>query len=259
MNLDVPPELLWTIPLAGVRVLALMLIAPVLGHAAVPMRIRAAMGMVIALALAPVALPVDAPADPSTLVVTSMVAREALIGFTFGFGLRVIFGVFAPLGELISIQGGLGAASVLDPASGSSSPVLGVLLQVFGLVVFLALDGHHAMLRGIAASFRHLPIGGDLSFPAATFASVVGMGASVFEVSARLAAPITVVMLVVNVGVGILGRSIPQLNLMALQLPAHIAITLVILGLAANPLANVIGRTLTEFTESSIVAILGGH
>lgn len=257
MTLEVPPELLWTVPLAGVRVLALMVTAPVLGHATVPMRIRVAMGLVVALVMAPMTTAFAVPTDPSTLLVASLVAKEALVGVTIGFGLRVIFGIFAPLGELISIQGGLGAATVLDPSSGSSSAALGVLLQIFGLVLFLALDGHHTLLRGIAASFRYLPLGGA-SLPAETFATVAALGSSVFEVSARLAAPVTVVMLVVNVGVGILGRSIPQLNLMALQLPAHIAITLLILGLAANPLANVIGATLTGFTEEAFAAILGG-
>ncbi len=257
MTLDLPLELLWTLPLASVRVLALMLTAPIFGHAAVPLRVRVAVGIVLAAFISPSIVPHVAVVDPSPLEAAGLVGREALIGAALGFGLRVIFDVFAPVGELISIQGWLGAANVLDPSSGASSGVLGVLLQVFSLVVFLAVDGHHALLRGIALSFERLPIGGA-ALPAAAFSMISGLGATLFDVAARLAAPVTVVMLVVNVGVGILGRSIPQLNLMALQLPAHIAITLLILGVIANPLGEAIAGILTGFTNDVFTAFLGG-
>lgn len=257
MSFDLPFELLWSLPLASVRVLALILAAPIFGHAAVPIRVRVAIGIVLAAFISPIAAPHAAIADPSPLEAASLVGREALIGATLGFGLRVIFEVFAPVGEVISVQGGLGAANVLDPSSGASSVVLGVMLQLFSLVVFLAVDGHHALIRGIALSFERLPIGGA-PLPAEAFAVISGLGATLYDVAARLAAPVTIVMLVTNVGVGILGRSIPQLNLMALQLPAHIAITLVIIGLIANPLGEAIAGTLTGFTNDVLTAFLGG-
>ena len=257
MTLELPFALMWTLPLASVRVLAMMIAAPIFGHAAVPVRVRVAFGVVLAAFLSPVVAPDVDLADPSPLIAAGWVAQEALIGVTVGFGLRLIFEVFAPVGELISLQGGLGAANVLDPSSGASSVVLGVLLQVFSLVVFLAVDGHHALLRGLALSFERLPIGGAM-MPTEAFSMISGLGATLYDVAARLAAPLTVVMLVTNVGVGILGRSIPQLNLMALQLPAHIAITLLILGLIANPLGEAIAGILTGFTDDVLFQLLGG-
>ena len=256
MTLDLPLTLMWSLPLASVRVLALMLVAPIFGHTAVPMRIRVMVAVAMSAVIAPLAAPHAGIVDPTPLQAASLVGREVMIGGVLGFGLRLIFDVFAPVGELISLQGGLGAANVLDPSSGASSVVLGVLLQLFAVVVFLAVDGHHALVRGIALSFETLPIGGD-AVSVDAFAFVSGLGATLFDVTARLAAPVTIVMLVANVGVGILGRSIPQLNLMALQLPAHIAITLLIIGIAANPLGEAIASVLTDVTTEVLAALLG--
>lgn len=256
MTVEMPLALMWTLPLATVRVLTFMLAAPFFGHSAVPVRVRVALGVVLAALLSPAAIPHTGIVDPGSFEAAGLIVREALIGGTLGFGLRVIFDVFAPVGELISLQGGLGAANVLDPSSGASSVVLGVLLQVFALVVFLSVDGHHALVRGIALTFERLPVGGS-ALPGGTFALITGLGSALYDVSARLAAPVTIVMLVVNVGVGILGRAIPQLNLMALQLPAHIAVVLLIIGLIANVLGDEIAETLTRSTNELLVAFLG--
>jgi len=257
MNVDLPLGALWSLPLASVRTLAMFMAAPIFGHNAVPIRIRVGIGIVFAVVAAPLAQSAAWVGDGNSLAMGALIANEAIIGVSLGFGLRLIFMVFAPLGEVISIQGGLGAATVLDPTYGTSSPVIGTLLQAGGLVLFLAVDGHHAILRGLASSFDRLPLGESMLGPD-QFSAIAALGSSVFEVAARLAAPVMVVMLVTNVGVGILGRAIPQLNLMAVQLPAQIAITLIMLTLAAAPISEAIIRVLNQGTERAFAAVLGG-
>lgn len=257
MSLDLPIGALWTLPLASVRTLAMFMAAPIFGHNAVPIRIRVGLGLAFAVVSAPLAASADWTAASDGLPLAAAVANEALIGVSLGFGLRIIFMVFAPLGEVISIQGGLGAATVLDPTSGSSSPVLGSLLQAAGLVLFLAVEGHHALLRGLASSFDRLPLGESM-LGGDQFSAITALGSTVFEVAVRLAAPLMVVMFVTNVGVGILGRAIPQLNLMAVQLPAQIGITLILLALAAAPLANAIIDALVGGSERALAAVMGG-
>lgn len=257
MSLDLPIGALWALPLASVRTLAMFMSAPIFGHNAVPVRIRAALGLAFAVVAIPLATPTEWVMGGGGLALGAAVINEALIGVSLGFGLRVIFMVFAPLGEVISIQGGLGAATVLDPTSGTSSPVVGSLLQAAGLVLFLVVDGHHALLRGLAGSYERLPLGESL-LHAGHFSAIVALGSSLFEVAVRLAAPLLVVMFIVNVAVGILGRAIPQLNLMSVQLPAQIGITLIVLALAAAPLSQAIIEVLTEGSERAIAAVAGG-
>ena len=258
MNIDVPIAAAWSIPLAAVRSIALFASAPIFGHTAVPVRVRVAIGLLVALAIAPLGAAHATQVPESVAAIAATIVNEAAIGLSLGFGLRLVFAVFAPLGELISLHGGLGAANVLDPSSGASSGVLGVLLQWVGLMVFFAVEGHHQLLRGLAASFAHVPLGQALWAPE-SFGRIVDMGGSLFELTARLAAPVTAVMLVSNVGIGILGRAIPQLNLIALQLPAHIAVVLLVLGLAAGPFSESIAQALLGGSADVVDAVLGGR
>ncbi len=254
MSASLPLDTLWALLLASVRVTALFGAAPVLSHRAVPLRVRGALALVVTWAIAPELSPAELPqAGP---VAALALGREALVGFTLGFALRLVFAGFGLLGEFIAVQGGLGAATVLDPTSGTSSVVLTSLLQFYALAVFLAIEGHHAILRAAARSFALLPPGAG-GLAADVWGSVGSLGGALYDVAARLAAPVTAVMLVSNVAVGILGRVIPQLNLMALQLPAHIGVTLLVLSLGTNAFAGAVADTLTALTDGAIAAVRG--
>lgn len=254
--MTIPLDETWTFGLVMIRIIALFVTAPVFSHSMIPMRVRA--GLAFAVTLAAGTRFGTAP-DPTELVVVNlwlMVAREVLVGALLGFASGLVFSGLALMGEFASIQGGLGAATVLDPMSGSSSVVLTSIIQLFGVLIFLAIDGHHEVLRGLALSFAVFPVG-QLTMNLDALESVARLGATVFQIAVHLALPITAAMVVSNVAVGILGRAIPQLNLMALQLPAHVATTLLILGLGAAPLTDVMARTLESATGDAIAAVLG--
>ncbi|MCP3983656.1 MAG: flagellar biosynthetic protein FliR [bacterium] len=251
-----PLDETWTFGLVMVRFIALTVTAPFFSHSSIPMRVR--VGLAMGVAMAAGARFGTAP-DPVLLDAASLwglVAREVLIGAMLGFASGLVFSGLALMGEFASIQGGLGAATVLDPTSGSSSVVLTSMIQIFGVLIFLAINGHHEVLRGLALSFSVFPVG-QMTFHLEAFESVVKLGGVIFRVAVHLAAPVTAAMIISNVAVGILGRAIPQLNLMALQLPAHVATTLLILGLGAGPLTDVMARTIQNFTGEAIQAVLG--
>lgn len=245
--------LVWV--LASVRIVALFAAAPVFRHTAMPIRVRAALGMLVTLAMAP-ALPQQMP-EGDLAGFFAWVVAEALVGLALGFALRLLFSAFELLGEFVSVQGGLGAASVVDPTSGVSSLALAIVYHTFALLVFLAIDGHHELLRAAAQSYERIPIGAG-GPDSQAFLAVVQLGSGVFETAVRMAAPVTVAMLVANVAVGILGRAIPQLNLMMLQLPAHVMVTFVLLMLGAGAFMRTAAGRIVLFTEQSVGAVLGG-
>lgn len=231
--------------LAGLRVTALFVSAPMWGHSALPVRIRVACAWVVTLALfATVSANATAPLEDLYAIFMAALI-EIAIGLALGFGTRLVFGGIALLGEAISIQGGLGAATVLDPTSGTSSVALASLFQTIALLVFLAIGGPTLLLGALAESFARWPIGGALS-PALLAEGLIASGAFLFEIAVRLAAPITVVMWVANLGVGILGRFVPQLNLMMLQLPANIMIVLAMILAGSSLLLEGFARALTD-------------
>jgi len=257
MSLELPIDSLWTFLLATIRLLALMLTGPLFSQPAIPVRFSVGLACAIAWIGMNQWPAVPPPPDFGALEVGIAASREMLIGISLGFAVGLAFSGFALLGEFTSIQGGLGAATVLDPTSGAYYVVVSSLLQLVGLAAFLAIDGHHSMLRAIALSFQEFPIGAG--FPSAVhLGQVAAMGSIIFEVAVRLAAPVTAAMLISNVAVGMLGRAIPQLNLMALQLPAHVGVTLLLLGLGAAPLTQAMADTLRSVTQQAVSAVLGG-
>lgn len=252
---------LWNDPavaaLASTRVLALLAAGPVFGHPALPMRIRFAFGLAIAAAIAPTGLEAHRGMEPGVELALA-VAGEALVGLSLGFALSLVFAAIALLGEVIALQGGLGAAMALDPTSESSSAALSALFQLVALLIFLAIDGHHALLRAGKDSFEAIPLG-SAGLTSLDFRSLFGLGAFVFEIAVRLAAPITVAMFAANVGVALLGRSLPQLNLMTLQLPALVGVALLLIGLGAGDLARWMSGALSQWpARVAVAAGIGG-
>ena len=243
--------------LASIRVGALLLSAPLWGHAAFPVRMRMAFAFLVTLALFPLMGPSSLPSDPEPLLYARAAWSEAWIGFGLGFGTRLAFAGFGLLGEIVSVQGGLGAASVLDPASGTSSVALASLFQTVGLLVFLAMDGPQLLLGSLAATFAQWPVGAALSVQAIAIGLVEG-ATLLFALAARVAAPLIVTMWIVNIGVGILGRFVPQLNLMMLQLPANILITLVLLGFMAQLNVGAFASAIEEALRNAAAPLAGG-
>ncbi len=241
--------------LALTRMLGIFLFAPVFGHTAVAFRVRLGLAVAIAWLVAPQLGP---SAETLQAGIGLAVVREAVIGVALGLGAQLVFAGFSLMAELASIQGGLGAASVLDPSSGANSVVLTSLVGAFALFIFLAAEAHHDLLRAAWMSFERLPPGGTESLVPG-FAGMARLGHGIFDLAVRLAAPFTAVMLVTNLAVGMLGRAIPQLNLMSLQLPAQVGITLLLLALGAAPFADTIARELEASAPLALEALLGGR
>lgn len=237
------------------RMLGIFLFAPLFSHSVVPFRVRLALAVAIAWFLAP---QLDVAAASLDISLGLAVLREAMIGVALGLAAQLVFAGFALMAELASIQGGLGAASVLDPTNGANSVVLTSLVGAFALFVFLSVEAHHDLLRAAWQSFVHLPPGGDESLVAG-FGALARLGSGIFELAVRLAAPFTAVMLITNLAVGMLGRAIPQLNLMSLQLPAQVGITFLLLALGAAPFTEVIGDVLKAHAPVGLEALLGGR
>jgi flagellar biosynthetic protein FliR len=214
--------------LVAARLVGLVVASPVLGHGLVPLRVRAGIVGVLALALAPtVTAPVAAP--PSAWTVLWLVAFEGVIGACLGLVAQLLVAGVQLGGQMAGLQIGFGAAGVVDPGTEAGASVVAQWQQLAALLAFLALDVHHTVLRALIESFRVAPPG--VVVPSGpVLASVVAEGAGLFAVGVRIAAPVLVVVLLVNGGLAILARAIPQANVFAVGLPATVAVGLVVVG-----------------------------
>jgi len=204
------------------RVLALLAAAPVLGQTRIPMRLRIGLAIVIVVAIAPTLppLPQISPASAAGMLV---LATQIVIGLAIGFALRLVFTAVEMAGDLIGLQMGLGFAMFYDPTNVQHTPILGQFLGLLATLTFLALNGHLLVISAIADSFQTLPIAAQ-PLSGNWYETLARHGAVIFTAGLQLALPLIVTMLVVNLALGVLTRSAPQLNIFAVGFPVTLAI-----------------------------------
>ena len=153
-----------------------------------------------------------------------------MIGLTLAFITQIIFGAVEFSGQIIGMQMGLTIASIIDPSRGTQTQIMSVLQTLFATLLFLSLNVHHMIIRAIMDSFKVIPLGGwHLSGELVNF--LVMRTADIFIIGIRLAAPLMVALLLVNVSLGIMARAFPQMNIFMLSMPLHIGLGLLILGM----------------------------
>jgi flagellar biosynthetic protein FliR len=213
------------------RIGACLMVAPVFGASYVPRRLRVVLAGALTLPVAPL-LPA-APDVPLLSIAGAMITvQQLVIGIALGFVLQLVFDALALGGQLLANGMGLGFAFNLDPLRGVSTPALGQLYMVLGTLVFLALDGHLALLGTLVDSFHGLPVGGG-GLDATRLAAVADWGAVLFAGALRVALPGVTALLVINLAFGVMSRAAPSLNLFAVGLPVTLifGLTIVTLGL----------------------------
>jgi flagellar biosynthetic protein FliR len=191
--------------------------APMFGMSTVPMRVRAGLAVAISLVIAPVLPPAPAvdPLGPSIVIVA---AHEILVGAAMGFVLMLVFAALVHAGQIVALQIGLGFASMFDPQNGVPVPVLSQFQLILGTLLFLALDGHLALIDVLAGSFRVLPVGsGGLS--GAGIEIVLRAASQMFAGALQIALPLMATLLLVNVAFGVMSRAAPQLNVFVVGFP----------------------------------------
>jgi flagellar biosynthetic protein FliR len=227
------PRSMTVLVLAGVRLSALVLVAPVFSARSVPVRLRTAVFLVLVLLMHPVALG-HAAAD--TRLAPDAALAEALIGLAIGLGAAVFIGGAEMAGDLMAIQTGLSGAAALDPMTRVSMPVLGTFAQLLTLTVLLAVNAHLVMLESVAVSLQRFPIGGAIQAQQG-IAALLSTGGTLFALGVRFAAPVFAAMLIANVVLAILGRVAPQLNVLSVAFPLQIGVGLLMLAAALPFLA----------------------
>ena len=206
------------------RIAGVLMVAPVFGARLVPVRIRMILTLAVTFLLVPV-LPASPPFEAS-VATGLLLAQELLIGVAMGLTLQMVFDALVIAGQTIAMTMGLGFAMLVDPQRGVSVPVLSQFFLIIGILIFLSLGGHLAVLQMLAESFQILPMGNLL--PRESIWVFVIWGGEMFVGAIRIALPAVVAMLVVNIAFGVMSRAAPTLNLFAVGFPSALLLGFVI-------------------------------
>jgi flagellar biosynthetic protein FliR len=207
------------------RLGAMLAVAPVLGHRSIPVTHRVGMAVMLALVLTPVVGRARVAGD-DVLGLGLAIGGEILIGIAIGTVAALVVAAVHTGAELVGFQMGLGMGAVFDPSLGGTATVFTRMQEMLALLLFLAVDGHHALVLAVAGSFQRLTPG--LAFtPEPLAAGLVSMGGSVFRSGLELSAPLVGVLFLLNVVLALLARVSPSMNVFALSMPAAIAAGLI--------------------------------
>lgn len=211
------------------RILALIASAPGIGDNSVPVQAKIGLALAITVLLAP-ALQLPHGLQPASAEGLLIMLMQMLAGLAMGFSMRLVFAAVEMAGESSGLQMGLGFASLYDPQNASFTPLISQFLARLAVLAFLAMDGHLYLLAALAESFQAFPIG-HLTHSAMALQSLVSWGGSLFIFALQISLPLIGTLLIVNVALGILTRSAPQLNLFAVGFPLMLAAGFVMLAL----------------------------
>ena len=216
------------------RLTGLMLTAPLWSMTAMPRTVRAAVTVVLALLLTPLAPRVTLP--DQLLELPMPLALELVLGIGIGLAAAVLVQGASLAGEVISLQMGLSLGPALASVPELEVPSVGQLQSLLALFIYVAVGGHLVLLRGLAESLHTLPPASALDLAGGADLAA-RLGGALFTSALGAAAPVMVTLLLVNVALAILARAVPQLNAMMVSLPLTIGVGLLMLGLALPLLA----------------------
>ncbi len=207
------------------RVLALIMTAPILSERSIPKRVKLGLGLMITFIIA--------PSLPSTGVTIFSAAgfwlaiQQILIGVALGFTMQFAFAAVRTAGEIVGLQMGLSFATFFDPGSRLNMPVLARFLDILAMLLFLTFNGHLWLISMLVDTFHTLPIGGE-PINSNAFMALTRAGGMIFLNGLMLALPLITLLLTLNIALGLLNRMAPQLSVFVIGFPVTLSIGMLI-------------------------------
>ena len=205
------------------RILGLLAVAPVTGGSQFPARGKVALALLISIVVAPT-IPKPPAIDPASWGGLFMLGHELLIGVAIGFAMRLVFIAVEMAAELIGLQMGLGFAQFYDVHATSTQPILSIFFGLAATLTFLAINGHLLLFSVLADSFTAMPVGAGAGV--AFWKTLASWGGYMIYAALSLALPVVAALLITNLGLGVLSRAAPQLNIFAVGFPITLVIGL---------------------------------
>ncbi len=224
-----------------IRVAAIVFSAPLFDSRAIPVLFKIGLALSAAVLLYPL-LRVDTPMPANGFSLLGFgIVGEVLVGLIIGFTVRLIFAAVEMAGQLAGFQMGLAIANVFDPVTSTQMPIVSQLENIVAMLIFLAANAHHLVLRALAESFRLVPLLG-FRFNRSLMALLSDLTGGMFVTAVKIAAPVMVALLLTSLTLGLVARVVPQMNIFIVAMPVKIIIGLVFMALALPFLAGFLGH-----------------
>jgi flagellar biosynthetic protein FliR len=207
------------------RISGIFTAAPIFGSRNLPIYLKAGMALIFSFIIFPLIYSQQTVIPASFFGYIVIVASEYLLGLIFGFISSLIMAAVQMAGHLLDMQIGFGIVNVFDPQFGQQIPLLGNFKYILALLIFLATNGHHILLTALFTSFKLVPVTG-IVFNGSIVQLAVDLIIGAFTIGFKISLPVLVALLLTDVAFGILARTMPQMNIFIVGVPAKIFVGL---------------------------------
>lgn len=230
-----------------IRMSAVLVMIPVIGERLVPMRVKAGLSLLISLLIFPL-VRTEIPqlqTELHLIAIATAMLGEVLIGVIIGFAARLVLAGIRFAGDMIGIQMGLSIVNVIDPASSTQASIMAEFHYLFAILIYLAVDAHHMFIHAVADSYRLVtPFSYNIS--SSMIEAIIVLSKGLFIIAVKISAPVMAALFFSNVALGIVARTVPQINVFIVGIPLHIAVGLIVFGLSVPVFVSVVQRALNS-------------
>lgn len=212
------------------RLSIVLFMLPVFSTVELPSVVKALAAVAFSAILFPVVRRTVQPLPLESVAIASVVMGELIYGTLFAISMLAIFSAFELAGELIGFEMGFGFAQTADPQSGARFSVLAVWAQLLATLIFLSINGHHVVLKILVESFEFLPVG-SFTIESTIFTRMLIISGTMFTLAMKLAAPVMAVLILTQIGFGLMSKFAPQVNILATGFPLTIALGFFFFGM----------------------------
>lgn len=230
------------------RMSGIILFNPILGRRNIPMTVKS--GLIIVLTLTVYSASAESAFEAaSTLELGFLLMKEFAVGYVIGYAMELFFFAITFGGYIIDFQLGLSMATVYDPQSNSQVAVTGSVLQTWFTLLFFATDGHLALMKILITSAEIVPYGG-IVITQNLAARMTEIFLQCVELGMRLSLPILAAEFLVQVGIGIMNKVVPQISIFVINIQLKIIVGLGLLVILFSPIGEHLNRILTEMMKT---------
>jgi len=236
------------------RLSGLFMMAPFFSHSAIPMQVKAAIVILFSLLMHfGLGVGFHAPPMDEYMLVVGII-MEFGAGAAMGLVLTIFFSAISYAAGIIAPQMGMAISQLVDPSTQQMQPLISTFFSLIAVLFFIAINGHHMLLEGLYQSYRLVPLGG-FTISSGFSHELLEIGSLLFIIAFKLSAPVLAVIIFMNIGMAIMARAVPQVNVLVVGFIVTISVGMMILSMFL-PIFNTFFQELMEEAVSKMMWLL---
>ncbi len=241
-----------------IRIATILVTVPIFGYSSVPGPVKVGLALFVGWVLYPV-LDHGGFEIPTELLPFIIVAlKEVVVGLIIGIAANFIFIGVQMAGELIGMDMGFGIVNIIDPMSGEQVSIIGQFKFILSLLLFLIINGHHFLLNALRGSFIAVPIG-TANFTQFLTTHIIAMSTEIFKIALQISGPALVALFLTSFVMGIIARTVPQMNIFIVGFPVKIFVGMTIISVTLPLFIYAFGKIVDRFEVSllKVIEVMG--